>query len=116
VVFCLYHFSLSQILLKGCVGRTVSASDRATIRPAIFRCSERFDNQNTDSCVLARKCLFFRKLLARHPAVLERIAARRQFVRDELGVTLKDSILPLSSTPLCLPPFWLAPRRLLARS
>jgi len=56
------------------------------------------------------------ELAARHPAVMERIDARRQFVRDELGVTLKDSILPLSSTPLCLPPFWLATRRLLARS
>jgi hypothetical protein len=56
------------------------------------------------------------ELAARHPAVLERIDARRQFVRDELGITLKDSILPLSSTPLCLPPFWLATRRLLGRS
>ena len=56
------------------------------------------------------------ELAARHPAVMERIDARRQFVRDQLGITLKDSILPLSSTPLCLPPFWLAPRRLLARS
>ncbi len=56
------------------------------------------------------------ELGARHPAVLERIDARRRFVRDRLGVTLKDSILPLSSTPLCLPPFWLATRRLLARS
>ena len=44
------------------------------------------------------------------------LSLRRQFVRDELGITLKDSILPLSSTPLCLPPFWLATRRLLARS
>ena len=56
------------------------------------------------------------ELGARHPAVLERIDARRSFVRDRLGITLKDSILPLSSTPLCLPPFWLATRRLLARS
>ena len=56
------------------------------------------------------------ELGARHPAVLERIDARRKFVRDQLGIALKDSILPLSSTPLCLPPFWLAPRRLLARS
>ena len=53
---------------------------------------------------------------ARHPAVIERIEARRRFVRDEIGVTLKDLILPLSSTPLCLPPFWLAARRLLSRA
>ena len=48
------------------------------------------------------------ELRARHPAVIERIEARRRFARDELGIPIKDSILPLSSTPLCLPPFWLA--------
>jgi hypothetical protein len=32
------------------------------------------------------------------------------FVRDKLGIAIKDSILPLSSTPLCL----LAAGRLLA--
>ena len=56
------------------------------------------------------------ELKARHPAAVERMEARRRFVRDELGIPIKDSILPLSSTPLCLPPFWLAPGRLLARS
>jgi hypothetical protein len=56
------------------------------------------------------------ELKARHPAVVERIEARRRFVRDELGILIKDSILPLSSTPLCLPPFWLAAGRLLARA
>jgi hypothetical protein len=55
------------------------------------------------------------QLKARHPAVVERIDARRNFVRDELGLAIRDSILPLSSTPLCLPPFWLAAERLLAR-
>ena len=55
------------------------------------------------------------ELKARHPAVVERIEARRNFVRDELGIAIRNSILPLSSTPLCLPPFWLAAGRLLAR-
>jgi hypothetical protein len=54
------------------------------------------------------------ELKARHPAVIERIEARQRFVRDELGIPIKESILPLSSTPLCLPPFWLASGRLLA--
>jgi hypothetical protein len=53
------------------------------------------------------------ELKARHPAVVERIEARRKFVRDELGIAIRDSMLPLSSTPLCLPPFWLASGRLL---
>jgi hypothetical protein len=55
-------------------------------------------------------------LRTRHPAVFDRIEARRSFMRDELGVALKDSILPLSSTPLCLPPFWMAPQGLLVRA
>jgi hypothetical protein len=48
-------------------------------------------------------------LRTRHPAVYGRIEARRAFVRDQIGVELKPSILPLSSMPLCLAPFWLAP-------
>ena len=56
------------------------------------------------------------ELKARHPSVVERIGARRRFARDELGIPIRDSILPLSSTPLCLPPFWLASGRLLART
>jgi hypothetical protein len=56
------------------------------------------------------------ELSARHPAAFERIEARRRFVSDRLGVTIRESILPLSSTPLCLPPFWLASGRLLARA
>ena len=56
------------------------------------------------------------ELRAHHPAVVERIEAHRQFVRDELGIAIKDSIPPLSSTPLCLPPFWLASGRLLAQA
>ena len=56
------------------------------------------------------------ELKARHPTVAERIEARRRFVHDELGISIKDSILPLSSTPLCLAPFWLAAGRLLARA
>jgi hypothetical protein len=54
-------------------------------------------------------------LRAVYPAVHGRIKARRAFVRDAIGIRLKDSILPLSSTPLCLPPFWLAPGMLLTR-
>ncbi len=54
------------------------------------------------------------ELKAKHPAVAARIEQRRAFMRDQLGVAVKDAILPLSSTPLCLAPFWLAPKQLLA--
>lgn len=56
------------------------------------------------------------ELKRKHPQVHARIAARRAFVRDAIGIDIRDSILPMSSTPLCLPPFWLASNRLLARS
>jgi len=52
----------------------------------------------------------------RYPAMHARIAARRAFMADKLGVTLKDDILPLSSTPLYLSPFWLKSGNVLIRS
>jgi hypothetical protein len=52
-------------------------------------------------------------LRARHPDVVARIEARAAFARDRLGAPVRDSVLLLSSTPLCLPPFWLRPDRLL---
>jgi len=52
---------------------------------------------------------------AKHPEVHARIAARRAFLADKIGIDLKPAILPLSSTPLCLAPFWLKSNRLLAR-
>jgi hypothetical protein len=55
------------------------------------------------------------ELQDKHPACFARIEARRTFMREELGVDLCEAILPLSSTPLYLPPFWLRPDRVLAR-
>ena len=55
------------------------------------------------------------ELKSRHLACYNRIEARRRFMRDQLGVDLKASILPLSSTPLYLPPFWLKSDHVLAR-
>ena len=55
------------------------------------------------------------ELQAKHPEVLDRVNARRSFMADVLGVEVRPSILPLSSTPLCLPPFWLAPGMLVVR-
>ncbi len=55
-------------------------------------------------------------LAARHPEVAARIAARRSFMAESLGVALDECILPLTSNPLCLAPFWLAPELLLVAS
>ena len=56
------------------------------------------------------------ELKARHPECMARIEARQKFMRETLGVAVKESALPLSSTPLCLPPFWLRAGHLLARA
>jgi hypothetical protein len=50
-----------------------------------------------------------------YPAAHARIEARRAFMADTLGVAVNPNILPLSSTPLALPPFWLRPDHLLVR-
>ena len=49
------------------------------------------------------------ELATRHPELWSRIEARRAFMRDELGLPLKPEVLPLSTAPAYLPPFWLAP-------
>lgn len=53
------------------------------------------------------------RLRGRYPAVWARIAARRDFMRRELGLTIGDDVLPLSTMPAYLPPLWLTPGRAL---
>jgi Xaa-Pro aminopeptidase len=70
---------------------------------------------NEDSIVLADTALRD-ELLRLYPDVYQRMMARRAFMRDQIGVDLKASILPTSNIPLCLPPFWLASDRLLTQA
>ena len=53
-------------------------------------------------------------LAARHPEAWSRIMQRRRFMTDVLGIALKPEVLPLSSMPAWLPPFWLAPGKAMA--
>jgi hypothetical protein len=48
------------------------------------------------------------EIAAAYPDVWERIVARREFMRDQLGIRLADEVLPLSTAPAYLPPFWLS--------
>jgi hypothetical protein len=50
----------------------------------------------------------------RHPGAWRRIEARRAFMADVLGIHLKPEVLPFSNLAGYLPPFILAPRRVLA--
>jgi hypothetical protein len=44
-----------------------------------------------------------------HPGAWARIEARRQFMRDSLGIDLHPDVLPFSNIPAYLPPFLLRP-------
>lgn len=52
-------------------------------------------------------------LRERFPAAWARIAARQAFMRDQLGIAIRDELLPLSATPAYLAPLWLAPGKVL---
>jgi hypothetical protein len=48
------------------------------------------------------------ELATRHPGCWKRIEARRNFMREALGIRLHESVLPLSNTPAWLAPYALA--------
>lgn len=54
------------------------------------------------------------ELRDRHPDIWSRVQARRVFMREVLGIRLKPEVMPLSNLAASLPPFLLAPNRLLA--
>jgi hypothetical protein len=56
------------------------------------------------------------EIAERHPQVHARIEARRAFVAEAIGLDLAPEILPLSNTPLWLPPDWSEPDRIFALS
>jgi hypothetical protein len=51
------------------------------------------------------------ELAARHPACWARMRKRRNFMQKALGITLHESVLPLSNTPGWLAPYVLDPGR-----
>ncbi len=59
-----------------------------------------------DTCAIAEAALR-EQLQEAFPDVWARIVQRREFMRDQLGIVLRDEVLPLSTAPAYLPPFWL---------
>lgn len=51
---------------------------------------------------------------SRFPEGWARIVKRRAFMRDVIGIDLRPEILPFSSMPAWLPPFWLDPSKAMA--
>ncbi|MBH0239894.1 Xaa-Pro aminopeptidase [Methylobrevis albus] len=70
---------------------------------------------NCEDAIVFADAALRTEISERHPEVFARMMARRAFVEGTIGVDLDASILPLSTTPLCLAPFWLRPGNLLAR-
>lgn len=64
---------------------------------------------NCEDPVILADATLRETLARRYPAMWARISARQRFMRDALGITLSDDVLPLSTTPAYLPPCWLAP-------
>lgn len=66
-----------------------------------------------DGVVLADEALQA-ALAADYADCYRRCLARRQFMRETLGIAVPDDVLPLSDMPAIVPPFFLAPQRILA--
>jgi hypothetical protein len=49
-----------------------------------------------------------------YPAAWDRILARREFMRERLGIDLHPDVLPFSNIPAWLPPYLLRPERVMA--
>jgi hypothetical protein len=75
--------------------------------------TEYFTSNIEDGIALADEALR-RDLAARYSGAWSRITARRRFMSETLGITLKPEVLPLSNMPAWLPPFWLSPGKAMA--
>ena len=72
--------------------------------------TEYFTTNIEDGIALADESLRER-MADRYPDVWQRISARREFMRDSLGIDLHPDVLPFSNIPGYLPPFLLRPDR-----
>src|SRR5690606_3692658 len=61
-----------------------------------------------DTVVIADEALR-KELKEKYPAVWTRIEAKQSFIREKLGINIKDELLPLSSNPAYYNPLWLNP-------
>jgi Creatinase/Prolidase N-terminal domain len=55
------------------------------------------------------------EIASRYPGMWERVLRRRLFMAEELGISLKPEVLPMSDLAGYLPPFWLSPQLAMRR-
>lgn len=72
-----------------------------------------YSTRMEDGYALADEALR-QELAASYPACYARCQQRRDFMRNVLGIAVPDEVLPLTNTPGIVPPFFLAPRTILA--
>jgi len=72
--------------------------------------TEYFTTNIEDGIALADETLRA-ELAARYPEAWGRIQARRRFMKESLGITLHEDVLPFSNIPAYLAPFLLSPGR-----
>jgi hypothetical protein len=62
---------------------------------------------NCEDTLVIADAILRAEIQSQYPDLWQRITARRTFMRDQLGITLAKEVLPLSTAPAYLPPFWL---------
>ena len=68
----------------------------------------RYFTTNIEDGIALADAALREEIAAKYPEAWKRIEARRAFMADELGIRLKPEVLPFSSIPAFLPPFWLS--------
>ncbi len=72
------------------------------------------NSQIEDGIILADESLRS-ELTTKYPAMMSRVQQRRDMLANVFGITLDESVLPLSNTAGYLPPFWLSPTTAMVR-
>jgi len=96
-----------------CGSRAVLHSSMAIQVDVIPSSKTYFSTRMEDGVVLADNDLR-RRLRKEFPACYARCEKRRDFMRNKLGIAVHDDVLPLSNIPAIVPPFFLAPGKILA--
>ena len=60
---------------------------------------------NAEDGVVLADAVLRQQLAQAYPAMWQRMMARREFMRQSLGIQIHESVLPLSNMPGWLPPY-----------
>lgn len=71
------------------------------------------ENVNNEDAVFFADKEMREELAEKYPEVWSRIVARQKFLREEIGLDIDDSLLPLSTNPGYYVPFWLSPNKVI---